>query len=330
MSRVQSSLLSGVAGLLLAGDAWAACPAPYTTDSLLADLTATEKAVRDRSAGDAGAGAGKLEAGLPCLDVPLPRPIAGKAYRAIGGGYVVAGDAKGKGWLVTAAELEPTFAYGVEDLAADHPVRDAYTAAKASSSGEEVVGGPVPAGTEVYVDGRKMTTDLKAKAGRPHVVQQKGASGVTGWLVDGATFPTELVPAGSSGTRPKDGDVATAKPPKGEKPPKEAKAPKPPKNGGSTTGGVTMIDRKRPWEKTPLLLGGTAVVLGGGAVYGLSYLARQKFEGATTKADLDLYHSRTNTYFIAALAVTGVGVGTLTWGAILSDSGPVAGLQFEF
>ncbi len=314
--------------LVLAADAWGACAAPYTTDNLLADLTSTEKAVRGKDSAASGAGAGKLEAGLPCLDGPLPRPIAGKAYRAIGGGFVVAGDAaKGQGWLTTAAELEPTFAYGVEDLPNDHPVRPVYDAAKLASGGDDVVLGPVTG--EVFVDGRKMTTEIKAKDGRPHVVQHKTEAGLAGWLVQGVAFPPEVVPPVKGG-----GDKP-AKEPKPAKPPKggEVTAAKPPKGGPTTMvdeNGMTIVKRKRPWEKTPLLIGGAAVVVGGGAVYGLSFLTRQKFEEATTKADVELYSQRTNTYVIASLAVLGVGAGTLTWGAILSESGPVAGLNFKF
>ncbi len=339
------SVITGVLStLLLVSDAAAACPAPYTVDSLLADLMATEAAVQGKDAGAGGTGAGKLESGLPCLDVTLPRPIAGRAYRAIGGGFVVAGDAtKGGDWLRTAAELEPTYAYGVEDLPMGHPVRDVYDASKLASGGDEVVVG-TPTG-ELYVDGRKVT-EAKARPDRPHVVQLKSANGVQGWLIVGAAFPPEVVPA-VSGSRPDKvppGKVAadkpkpTDKPPKPEKPPKgadepvaEAKPPKPPKNT-TTVGsdGVAMVGRKRPWEKTPLLIGGAAIVLGGASVYGLSYLTRQDFDAATSIDDVELLRTRTNTYFVASLAVIGVGVGTVTWGAILAEPGPLAGVHFRF
>lgn len=345
------SVFPAVLSVVLLGsavsDASAACPAPYTTDNLLADLMAAETAVKGKDAAGAGTAAGKLESGLPCLDVALPRPIAGRAYRAIGGGFVVAGNGdKGEDWLRTAAELEPTFAYGVEDLPGDHPVRGVYDTAKASSGGEEVVGGPLVS-PETWVDGRKQVTEAKARADRPHLVQVKGAAGVQGWIVDGAAFPPEVATKGSAGSRP--GDVADAKPPKGEKPPKaakppkgeepagtepvaDAKPPKPPKPNATTVGsnGVAIVKRKRPWEKTPLLIGGTAIVLGGAGVYGLSFVSHGQFEQADTLADVEALRTRTNTYFVTSLAVIGVGVGTFTWGAILADQGPIAGLHVRF
>ena len=63
-----------------------------------------------------------LHDGIRCLNEAMPSQVAGRTYRAIGGGLSMGGDSnEGFNWLVTAASLEPSFEYGLEDLAMDHP-----------------------------------------------------------------------------------------------------------------------------------------------------------------------------------------------------------------
>ena len=138
-------------------------------------------------------------------------------------------------------------------------------------------------------------------------------------------------------------------PPKAEKPPKEAapkpekakkepkeKKPKPAKEApvaSSTNGlGSTIeIRRQRPIEKTPLMIGGGAIIAGAGALYYLSYQARQDFSVAKSSDEIDRFYSKTNNLFLLSAGVFAVGAGTMTWGVILdSNNTPLPNVQFRF
>ena len=104
--------------------------------------------------------------------------------------------------------------------------------------------------------------------------------------------------------------------------------------------GPQVIQRQRPKEKTPLLIGGGLVLAGGGALYALSYQgkaglaerARSQANGDlfTSESDIDAEISKVNTLYMSAVACIAVGSGSLTWG-IMVDSGvtmPRFGLRF--
>lgn len=171
------------------------CPAPYTLDALLGHLVAVETGLRDGDAASAHAAAASLEAGLPCLAELLPPLIAGRAYRAVGGGQIVAGDphaARGAAWLRAAAELEPTFDYGLQDLPAEHPVRDAYRAARAAADvPETVLDRDFASGAAHFLDGRRLDAP-RARPDRPHLLQRDDGATIT-WLVEGAAFPDDVL-----------------------------------------------------------------------------------------------------------------------------------------
>ena len=120
----------------------------------------------------------------------------------------------------------------------------------------------------------------------------------------------------------------------------------PPSPGGaqavthSVITGPTVIQRQRPKEKTPLLIGGGLVLAGGGALYALSYQGKLGLaERARSQSEKDLFGSdkslndeigKVNTLYLSAVAAIAVGSGSLTWG-IMVDQGvtmPRIGMKF--
>jgi hypothetical protein len=344
-----------VATALTASAAHAAdCAESYTVDAMVEDLSSVETFLRNGDNELAGQAAQKLEAGLGCMNELLPRMIVGRALRAVGAGHVVQGDAgRGEDWLRTAAEIEQAFDFGLEDLPEVHPVRDAYANAKNTSGGEEI---PVPdaalaAGT-VYLDGRKLT-EPKARIDRWHVVQLDDGAAVRSWVIEGSSFPDQVLVStapvlATTGKKPKEPKQPkepkpepVAKAPKAEPEqldpvagaprPKPEPRPKPVTNAMTSANGTVVVERQRPWEKTPILVGGGAILAAGGAVYYASYVSHQKFLNATDNDELDGLWSETNRLAIASVAILGVGVGTFTWGVILDGEGaPLPALRFRF
>lgn len=173
------------------------CAGPFSLDALLGHLVAVEEALRNEDPAAAHANAVAIESGLPCLAEVLPPLIAGRAYRAVGAGWSVADapDAidRASGWFLTAAELEPTFDYGLQDLPADHPVREIYRSARASADVAEVVveGRGFASAAPHFLDGRRLEAP-RARPDRPHLLQRDDG-GVTTWLVQGADFPEPVL-----------------------------------------------------------------------------------------------------------------------------------------
>lgn len=345
-----------VASVLWSDVALAGCASAYTTDALLGDLVAVEEFLRNGDEAAAGAAARKLEAGLGCLEEVLPPMITGRAYRAVAAGLVSSGDeARGSAWFRSAAEIEQAFEYGLEDLPEQHPVRDAFAAAKSNASGDVVVVDGlelVAAGTH-YLDGRKIDVP-RARLERPHLYQHEDGA-VRSWVIEGNAFPDEVLgaaaPAAVVAAAPaaKAAKVKEPKPPKPVKEPKEkvakvkpapvekpageekvAKAGKT-KSPTSSSGAPVVLQRQRPWEKTPLIIGGGLVVAAGGGIYAMALGARGNFDDASTEVDVLRYAKQANQLVLASAAVLAVGTGTLTWGVILDGGGaPLPALNFRF
>jgi hypothetical protein len=330
-----------------------ACSGPYTVDAMVEDLTSVETFLRNNDDANASSAAEHMRAGIPCMTELMPRMIVGRAMRAVGGGLVAGGSDDGVDWLRTAAEIEQAFDYGLEDLPEVHKVRDAYADAKSTSGGEEVV---VPnatlAGGTVYLDGRKIT-EPKARMDRVHVVQLDTGAGIKSWVVEGNAFPDAVLASSappvvaSSGKKPKPAPApAPAKPqPVASAPkpqpvasaPKPAPAPRPqpsvsmPKPVPTSSNGSVLVQRDRPWEKTPLMIGGGAIVAASGAVYYASIASHKKFVNANDDDVLVDLQSQTNRLVVATWAILGVGAGTLTWGVILDgEGGPLPAMRFRF
>lgn len=339
-----SSLLLASSSIARAAD----CAEPYTIDAMLEDLVAVETFLRNADDALAGKAALELEAGLACMTEIVPRMITGRAIRAVGSGLVAAGDdAKGEDWFRTAAELEQSFDFGIEDMPEGHHIREVYATAKNTSSGEEVlVAGATLATGVATLDGRKIL-EPKARIDRVHLFQFDTGTSVKTWVIEDNQFPDEvliLAPppvVGRNGKvkAPKEEKVAEAVPPDSvgaaAVAPKAAPVPKPvepkPARTSATAQNTVVVERQRPWEKTPLLIGGGTVVAGGVAVYYASFVARQKFNDSNDVDELETLQSNVNRLFIASVAVLAVGAGTVTWGVILDGAGaPLPALQIRF
>lgn len=297
---------------------------------MLGDLVAVETFLRNADNSNAGQAATNLEAGLACMDTVLPRMISGRAIRAIGAGFVASGDGeKGGSWLRTAAELEPSFEFGLEDLPETHPVREAYNQARSVSVEEAVVSGAtLNSGGVVWLDGRKIT-EPKARPDRRHLLQYDTGGSIRSWTIEGNDFPDEVLAAAVAVTETKkpkkEPTVAAAD---AEKPPKLPKAPK----TGPVSNNVAPveIDRKRPWEKTPLMLGGAVIGLGAAGVYGLHLREVSKFNNLNEVDPLASQQAKANQLYVASFAILAVGAGTFTWGAIVDGSTPMPAVRIRF
>jgi hypothetical protein len=92
-----------------------------------------------------------------------------------------------------------------------------------------------------------------------------------------------------------------------------------------------VIQRQRPWEKTPLMIGGGAIMAGAGGIYFASMQSRKAFDNGTSLDEIEKLQTQTNQLVLASAAVLAVGSGTLTWGVILGGSGaPLPALNFRF
>ena len=206
------------ATLLFAHMAQAApCTEVYTIDSLLADMVAVEGSVRSGDDTQAGATATKLEAGLACTDEILPGMILGRAMRGIGAGLTVAGEKdRGAKWFRAALNLESNFEYGLQDLPAEHVVRDVYGDVRQDleEGTSSTVSKPLREGTTVVVNGRKVSTasvDTKAM----HLVQVDGEA-FQSYVVEGDAFPAAALPVAVAAktTKTKKSKGKSAKPAK--------------------------------------------------------------------------------------------------------------------
>jgi len=313
-----------LAALGVAPAARAACDTAYDAGMMLDDLVKVEDALRSRDGATAGRVANKIEAGFPCMNEPIPYMIVGRVYRAVGAGKAMAGeDARGREWLLTAIEVDPTFEYGLEDLPADSPIRFTFESARddAEVSPTDLEGQELIRGTH-YLDG-SLLGGARATLGRPHVYQSDASGTFQSVVIQGNAFPdfalTGAAPAVAEG--------------EGEEGPKRGKDGRLKKTKGPRDRVDTgdFYARKRPPEKTPLMIAGGAVMLGAGGVYAIALGARGKFDDAETREDVDKYKAQTNRMVIISAAVLGVGAGTLTWGIMLDAEGtPVPGIQIHF
>jgi len=348
--RVPLALLA--LSLMTSAEAWAQCASPYSTDTLLADLSVAEDAIRKNDGAKALSVADKMEDGFPCMNEPMPFMIVSRAYRAVGAGKVIGGDdARGKEWFLTAIQLDPGFEYGMEDMALDNPARGAFEGQReaAEVAPTQLVGRTFAPGT-YYLDG-SLQSAPRATLGRPHLFQVKSEAGITSSLIQGNAFPelalaapvvaaAVVVAAEPTGRKPKPKPepepepepVAEAEPEPEPEPAPQAK-PKPvhEEDPREEVDGGGYYERKRPPEKTPLMIAGGVAILGAGGLYYWSSVTRKKFNESETIPDSEKFRQQTNTLVIASAAVIAVGAGVLTWGIILDDTGrPLPGIHIKF
>jgi hypothetical protein len=138
--------------------------------------------------------------------------------------------------------------------------------------------------------------------------------------------PPKVAPAPKPAPEPKPVPAAKVEEPKPEPEPKVAEEPKPepkakePHVASTAPGQTVVVERQRPWEKTPLIIGGGVLLGGAGLLYWQAAQHHSAFyNGAEvdTSSEVLAEQSATNTFLLASGALFAVGAGTLTWGVIL-------------
>lgn len=342
--RALASFAMVAVGLGLSSSALAACPTPYTSDGLLEDLGNVETFMRNGDNDAAGAAAKGMESKIGCLNEVLPPIIVGRAYRAIAGGLYVAGElTRSKDWFASALVVDAGFEYGTEDLPASHPVLQVYAEARRMGWDDplSVEGKKFVAGTH-YLDGRKLS-EPRANPGMPHLYQFDNAGAVSPYLIQGNAFPAEVLTSATVAAvtpdpktkEPKTKEPKTSDPKVASTTEPKTKDPKvkEPKTGSTAVAstGTSEIKRKRPGEKTPLMIIGGVVMAGAGGVYALAAQSRGDFNDATTLEEVDSLKTKTNQMVVISGAVLAVGAGALTWGIVVGDTGaPIPTIRVRF
>ncbi len=322
--------------LALPGRAQAACDTPYTAAMASEDLGAMTVALRELDEATFTSAGARMDAGLPCLTERLPESAQAAAYRFLGAWKYLEGDKDiGSRWFRTALEVDPAFAWDINDLPPGHPIRDAFEGERAIAGQPPVaIDGMVldpPEGTEIYMDGSPLTR-AAATTGRPHLVQVVVADDTRvkeGWLINGNELPESLLITEAEAQAREAALAAAANDGKKPKKKKERDALTTVSASGGDPFAVQTVRRVRPKAKTPLLITGAVGVVASGVIYGLSFPAHQRFEEATTTDDLLQAQTAANTLVIASGATLAVGMGIGIVGIQLDSSpGLVLGRRF--
>ncbi len=318
--------------LFLASAYAADCEGVYTSDKMLMDLGTMAGALREHQDELLVASGDALEKGIVCMAEPMPAPLFAQVYRFLGMASLAgADDDKASMWFRTARELEPTYEWDILDVDPGSHSWDVYEAARAYEAADPVVVEGkdlnVPAGSRIFIDGRRLT-EAAATQDRFHLVQQVGSDGAVrnSWVVVGNRLPASLLIDAVM----TDNEVAAIEE-EAIREEKENRRKKDPEvlSGGYTTDDVVLIERDRPPMKTPLLVIGGAGLIAAGGVYAASYSARGSFDDATTTEDLDAAYTLTRTLVLASGGVLLAGGAVGAWGVLL-DGGGAVGMTMEF
>lgn len=308
------------------GVARAECAGTYTSDQLFEDIQVMTYAIQGSDAAALAATGARVESGLVCMGEPLKPQLLAAVYRMLGV-YHARSDTpdRAKLWFRIARELEPTFVWDVADLSQASTTFAMYEAARAYEGWEpEPVTGMelnIPANSKLLIDGRPLTR-AEATLERYHLIQQVAADGTVraSWLVEGNTLPSQLLRDAAPTLNEQKEEVAQTRQ-------QEKQSRKQKENqvlaGGYTTDEVTTVQRERPAAKTPLMLAGVATVLAAGGVYAASVPARERFDGASTEAELYQARTMTNSLILASGGVLLLGAGVGVTGVLLDGGGGV-------
>ncbi|MFK7928522.1 MAG: hypothetical protein AB8H79_10045 [Myxococcota bacterium] len=293
-----------------------ACAGDYTSDQLVLDVQAVELAIIDQAAPKALSSAKAIESHLPCASTRLPLGFLSRVYRGVAGGLYVGGDrASAEPWFQTAIELDESYRYGVEDLPGDHPVRAIYAAMLRvkQPDANRVATLTFVDGGDWYLDGRKLKGPA-ATPGRPHLLQRDYDGEIKSWVMSGAAFPKEVMTE-VKGAAADDG--------KGRRKKDKSKFAVDVHDMGK---GAIEIQRTRPPEQVPLIVGGTGLIVAGLALGVGSYVSKENFKTINDSEEkLAKSQRTTNRLALGAAAAIAVGAGTLSYGFIVSDGGGVGG-----
>lgn len=318
--RHSLTALLTVAVMSSVAPAWAGdCAQPYTSDNLLADLATVESAAQSDDSSTAMNTAMKLESGLDCLDEKLVTMLLSRTYRSIGAGYLVGGsETRARSWLRTALELDRNFEFGLQEYGEDHPIRTVFTELKMQPEGSAAaVDGKALVDGKFYLDGSRLES-AEAVPGRPHLLQKVG-DGVESWVIQGNTFPDEVLVDPAAAAASSEGPT---KDKKNKSKTRAAKAPTAPEG---------TYGRVRPPEKTPLMIAGGALIAGAGGMFVGSILSRQAFDEISDDEEaLRKAQNTTNRLYLGSFAVLAVGGGVLTWGIVLDGNTPMPAVRVRF
>lgn len=288
----------------------APCATPSTTDTLLVDLDTARAAIEtnDPAASDA---ATRLIADVSCLGESVPTQLIGQTYRAIAAAALTGGDeATARKWFNTSYSADPT---GYLDVPQGHAAVELYEGIRAQSQPTAVTDTSHKLAEGAWTLDGKALTALSARDGMPHLLQLKGADGVTSWLIDGVAFPPEAL-AKADAVAKVDNEIKNAP---------YRRYCKPGVKYDLNGDGKADACPTRPGEKTPLQVAGLMVLAGAGGFYAEAAVARGNFETAGALTDVTRYKSLTNQMVMLSGVTAVVGLSALTWGIIVSDQGTV-------
>ncbi|MCK6507938.1 hypothetical protein L6R53_31990 [Myxococcota bacterium] len=314
------------------------CDTPYTSLMIAEDLGVMTMALRELNEADFNLAGARMDAGLPCMTEAMPVAAYASAFRFLGAWRYLTGDIDiGTRWFRTSLEVDPAFAWDVNDLPPGHPMREAFESERAMAGQAAVaVDGMVldpPGGTEILVDGRPLEA-ARLTTGRPHLVQVvETATRVVrqAWIIEGNALPEDLMITQAEADA-RAAALAEAQGEGGKRSRKDRDRSVATTTASSATDdpfAVQAVRRVRPAAKTPLLVAGAAGIVASGVVYGLSFPAHDRFEAATTTDELLAAQSATNTLVIASGATLAVGLGLGVVGVQLDGHpGLVLGRRF--
>jgi hypothetical protein len=307
----------------------AACPQPYSGAQLLNDIQVIQFALRSLDEASFAVAAGRMDTGIACLNSPVQPQVFATAYRYMGMWYYFKQDNNiARRWIRSSLELDPTFEFSAQELEAGHPLRAIWDEERAALNVEEVpIEGQVlnlPAGSRLTIDGRALDAPA-ATLDRYHIIQQIGMDNSVRatWLIAGNDLPPGLLRDSSMV-----GPVVEEPQETGRKKKEEPVAVE----GEVGVPAQTRVERVRPPEKTPLMIGGVVALLGAGAMYGGAIAAERQFHPAegdypfATEGELDSAQALVNGLIMGAGGLVAVGVGVGYWGIVIDDGG--AGLTF--
>ncbi len=331
--RSQTLGLTLLAALLWSPLAQAECAGTYTADQLLADMQIIGNSLQEGDKVPLLAAGAKVEAGIHCMNEPLPPGVLASVYRLLGV-YHARSDSPGEAplWFRTARELDPTYVWDISEISQGSVTFSMYEQAQKYEGWEpEAIPGKelnVPANSKLLIDGRPLTK-AAATTERYHLIQQVASDGGVraSWIVLGNDLPPNLLR--DQQVTIADQRVEDENKKKDEQKTKKQRGDPQVLSGGYTSDEVTMVQRKRPAAQIPLLIIGGATMLAAGGVYAASFPAHAQFEAATNEADLYATQRLTNTLILASGGVLVAGAGLGTWGALLSGT-PTVGVTYTW
>lgn len=315
-------MLAGM--LLLVAAAWADCT-PYASSQVVADLQTLQLSLRALDESSFSTAAERMDQGLHCLSSAVPAPVFASMYRYLGAYHHLKNDdATARKYFRTALEIDPAFEWDAADLDMDSPIRSIFDEerAHATDSAVAVVGKTFAAGTYT-LDGRAVTS-VAATQERPHtLLKLNGDKTVASvWVFDGNAFPTDALVVGQSSSASK--TTSTTKSTSTTKTSSSTSSSSVSKSTAATTpGAVAKLERKRPPEKTPLIVGGVVGVVGAAALYGYTFVTHGEFEASHDPDEIEQLQTLNNALILTSGGLLLVGVGVGYWGIVLDGGGAV-------